>query len=69
MTDKRDREKLAGALRHLATGQIINREYEDRTEPRSSDGAPRSCELGVTLASVLRQFASWALIKVTEIRK
>jgi hypothetical protein len=42
MTDKRDREKLAEALRHLATGQITNREYEDRTEPRSSDVAPEA---------------------------
>ena len=41
MTDKRDREKLAEALRHLATGQISNREYEDRTEFRSSDIAVR----------------------------
>ena len=41
MTDKRDREKLAEALRHLATGQITNRAYEGRTEPRSSDIAVR----------------------------
>ena len=41
MTDKRDREKLAEALRHLATGQISNRVYEDRTECRSSDVAVR----------------------------
>lgn len=37
MTDRRNREKLAEALRHLATGQISNDEYEDRTELRSSD--------------------------------
>src|SRR5688572_24364031 len=41
MPDKWNREKLAEAPRHLATGQISNDEYEERTELRSSDIAVR----------------------------
>jgi hypothetical protein len=41
MIDRSNRRKLAEALWHLASGQISNDEYENRTEFRSSDLAIR----------------------------
>src|SRR5690242_5306894 len=59
MIDAPSRRNLAEALRHLASGQISNDEYEERTAFQSSDRAvPEIWSAAWTLYSDLRTHRS-----------